>query len=107
MVPYHRARSVPAAPSGDARAQPQFGIVAVREEVLIEAADFVQHLLPIHGGAAVSRTIVYHNCFETRIPLPGQRSQTRSQQLPTVPVHNHYADQATMLTSCPARARTA
>ena len=53
MVPHHGLGRVDAPPAGDARAQAQLGIVAVGEEVLVEAADLVQHSLAVHGGAAV------------------------------------------------------
>src|SRR5258706_14366467 len=53
MMPHYRIRNVETTPSGNTRAEAQFGVVAIREEIFIEAADLVQHLFPIHGGAAI------------------------------------------------------
>src|ERR1041385_7550878 len=53
MMAHDRAWRVHAAPSRDARAQPQLGIVTVREEILVESADLVQHGLPVHRRASI------------------------------------------------------
>src|SRR5580765_3432938 len=53
MMPHHGTRRIHAPPPRDARAQPEFRVVAIREEVLVESADLVQHRLPIHRRAAV------------------------------------------------------
>src|SRR5207245_1331326 len=53
VVADNGARSVPAAPSGDAGAQAEFGIVAIREEVFVEPADLVEHFPAIHGSASI------------------------------------------------------
>ena len=53
MVPHHGGRHIDALPAGDARAQAELSVVAVGEEILVEAADLVQHALAVHGGASV------------------------------------------------------
>ena len=53
MVPHHGAGRIEAFPAGDARPQSQFGVVGVCEEILVEAANPVQHGSAVHGGAAV------------------------------------------------------
>ena len=59
------SRRIEAPPAGDARAQSQFGIVAIGEKVLVEAADAVQHLLAVHGRAAVRPE---HFLFAVELP---------------------------------------
>ncbi len=53
MVPHDGERGVDTLPPGDARTQPQFGIVGIGEKIFVEAADLVEHLAAVHGGAAV------------------------------------------------------
>ena len=53
MMAHHRQRSVYAFPAGDPGAKAQLGVVAVCEEILVEAANLVEHGLAIEGGGAI------------------------------------------------------
>ena len=52
-MPDHGFRHIKAAPAGNPRAQPQFRVIGVREEVFVEASHPLQHLAPVHRRAAV------------------------------------------------------
>ena len=62
-MPHYGLRNIQAAPAGDAGAQPQFGIIAVGEEVLVEAADpssIVLRYMAAHpSGQRLSSTSSY------------------------------------------------
>src|SRR5690242_21888452 len=53
MMPHYGVGRIPALPAGDAGAQSQLGIVAIGEEVLVEAADAVEHGFAVHSRRAV------------------------------------------------------
>ena len=71
MVPHHRLRRVDTAPSCDARAQSQLGVISVGEEIFIEPSDLIEHLLAIQRRAPVRP-----QDFLLPVELPGVERST-------------------------------
>src|SRR3954469_7748484 len=74
MVPNNSFRRMNALPPGQTSSHAQFGVITIREQILVERTNLVQHLATVHGRAAVRPKKFIRRIELTAIALPGSSS---------------------------------